>query len=206
MTTIHYKAIGNGKVAFADGSGDDLEFMDTPTEPLAFYTGKAKGAKVYAGVGATFTGWFKDEACTKPVTSADGVWDRTDNSFRPNANIINADEITFYAKFETGSIVIKRENANPGQSFVYLITSEFGVSMYVTLQCNENGVGEVAVLEAALGTYTVTELEDWSWRHDGTQQTKSHQGADRKLVFEFSRPVDRDKWLNACGKISSKTG
>ena len=206
MTTIHYKAIGNGKVAFADGSGDDLEFMDTPTEPLAFYTGKAKGAKVYAGVGATFTGWFKDEACKIPVTEADGVWDRTDNSFRPNANIINADEITFYAKFETGSIVIKRENANPGQSFVYFIESASGVSMYVSLQCDENGVGQVVVLEAALGTYTVTELEDWSWRHDGTEQKKSHQGTDRELVFEFSGPVTEDKWLNACGKISSNTG
>ena len=202
MTTIYYKAIGNGKVAFADGSGD-LEFMDTPTEKLAFYTGKAKGAKVYAGVGATFTGWFKDEACTKPVTAADGVVG-ADNSFRPNANIIN-DDVTFYAKFETGSIVIKRENANPGQSFVYLITSS-DVSMYVSLQCDENGIGQVVVLEAALGTYTVTELEDWSWRHDGTTQEKSHQGTVRKLEFEFSGPVDRDKWLNACGKISSKTG
>jgi hypothetical protein len=206
MTTIYYKAIGNGKVAFADGSGDDLQFMDTPTEKLAFYTGKAKGAKVYAGVGATFTGWFKDEACKEPVTAKDGVWDRTDNSFRPNANIINADEITFYAKFETGSIVIKRENANPGQSFVYSITSASGVSMYISLQCDENGVGQVVVLEAALGTYTVTELEDWSWRHNGTTQTKSHQGTDRELVFEFSGPVDKDKWLNACGKISSNTG
>jgi hypothetical protein len=181
--------------------------MDTPTEQIAFYTGKAKGAKVYAGVGATFIGWFKDEACKEPVTAKDGVWDRTDNSFRPNANIINADEITFYAKFETGSIVIKRENANPGQSFVYFITSTTsGVSMYVSLQCDGNGIGEVAVLEAALGTYTVIELEDWSWRHDGTEQTKSHQGTERKLEFKFSGTVVKDKWLNACGKISSNTG
>jgi hypothetical protein len=205
MTTIHYKAIGNGKVAFADGSGDDLEYMDTPTEQIAFYTGKAKGAKVYAGVGATFTGWFKDEACKEPVTAKDGVWDRTDNSFRPNANIINED-VTFYAKFETGSIVIERKNANPGQSFVYLIKSASGMSMYISLQCDKTGVGQVVVLEAALGTYTVIELEDWSWRHDGTEQTKSHQGTERKLEFKFSGPVTNDKWLNACGKISSNTG
>jgi hypothetical protein len=78
--------------------------------------------------------------------------------------------------------------------------------MYISLQCDENGVGQVVVLEAALGTYTVTELKDWSWRHNGTTQEKSHQGTDRELVFEFSGPVVKDKWLNACGKISSNTG
>jgi hypothetical protein len=205
-TTIYYKAVGNGKVAFANvENDDDLNFVDTPTEELAFYTDEAIGAKVFAGTGATFVGWFKDEACTDKVTEADGVVDG--NSFKPNANIIEADEITFYAKFETGSIVIKRENANPGQSFVYLITSTTpGVSMYVSLQCDENGAGEVAVLEAALGTYTVTEQQDWSWRHEGATQTKSHEGSVKKLTFEFDSEVTKKQWLNGCGKISSNKG
>ena len=204
-TTIYYKAVGNGKVAFANVDNDaDLDFVDTPTEEIDYYTEKAIGAKVFVGKGANFLGWFKDEACTDKVTEADGVVDG--NSFIPNANIINADEITFYAKFETGSVVIERKNAEPGQTFVYLITSTTsGVSMYVTLQCDENGSGTVAILEAARGTYTVTELEDWSWRHDGETLIGSHQGDDKELKFTFDNTVKNDKWLNGCGDLSSNT-
>ena len=130
----------------------------------------------------------------------------SDNSFKPNANIINDTEITFYAKFETGSVVIERKNAEPGQTFVYLITSTTsGVSMYVTLQCDENGSGTVAILEAARGTYTVTELQDWSWRHVGETLTGSHQGDDKELKFTFDNTVKNDKWLNGCGELSSNT-
>ena len=204
-TTIYYKAVGNGKVAFANVDNDaDLDFVDTPTEEIDYYTEKAIGAKVFVGEGANFLGWFKNEACTDPVTPADGVVDG--NSFIPNANIINADKITFYAKFETGSVVIERKNAEPGQTFVYLITSTTsGVSMYVTLQCDENGSGTVAILEAARGTYTVTELQDWSWRHVGETLTGSHQGDENELKFTFDNTVKNDKWLNGCGDLSSNT-
>jgi hypothetical protein len=204
-TTIYYKAVGNGKVAFANVDNDaDLDFVDTPTEEIDFYTEKAIGAKVFVGEGATFKGWFKDEACTDKVTEADGVVDG--NSFIPNANIINRTEITFYAKFETGSVVINRKNAEPGQTFVYLITSTtYGVSIYVTLQCDENGSGTVAILEAARGTYTVTELQDWSWRHVGETLTGSHQGDNKELTFTFDNTVTHKSWLNGCGKLSSNT-
>ena len=195
MTTIYYKAVGNGKVAFNDQQGD-LEFSDIPTEKLGYYTAKARGAKVLCGDGATFKGWYKDEACTQLVTDADGVWNDKDNSFTPNANIISTDAITFYAKFETGTLVIERKNAAPGQSFVYCIESKSGnLKMYVTLKCDENGNGKVEISEVAAGEYTVTELEDWSWRHEGQEQTKKHEDGKKELKFEFSNSAN-NKWIN----------
>jgi hypothetical protein len=216
-TTIYYKAVGNGKVAFANVENDnDLNFVDTPTEEIDYYTEKAIGAKVFVGEGATFKGWFKDEACTDPVTKADGVVDG--NSFIPNANIINADEITFYAKFETGSVVIDRKNAEPGQTFVYNVqwSDSHGnkMNMYVSLKCDATGSGTVAILEASTaGTYTVTELKDWSWRYAvenagenaGKTLTGSHQGDKKELVFTFDNTVTNDKWLNSYGELSSNT-
>jgi hypothetical protein len=208
-TTIYYKAVGNGKVAFANVDNDaDLDFVDTPTEEIDFYTEKAIGAKVFVGEGATFKGWFKDEACTDKVTEADGVVDG--NSFIPNANIINDTEITFYAKFETGSVVIERKNAEPGQTFVYNVQwrDSHGneMNMYVSLKCDANGSGTVAILEASTaGTYTVTELKDWSWRYAGEELTGSHQGADKELVFTFDNTVTNNKWLNSYGELSSNT-
>ena len=212
ITTIYYKGVGNGKVAFANvDNDDDLNFVDTPSEPLAFYSGKAIGAKVFPGMGATFDGWYKDEACTVPVTPADGVVNTEDKSFKPNANIINADEITFYAKFVTGSILIKRTNAKPGQTFVYHIQWTTGdakntLDMYVTLKCDESGSGSVEILEmATAGTYTVTELNDWSWRHDGITKTGEHQGTNKKLTFEFDGPVKNNRWINGYLDYSSNT-
>ena len=207
QTTIKYVAVGNGKVAF----GGDNNYMDTPTETLAFYSGKATGADVSAGKGATFVGWFTDPACTKPVSVTDGVvgvnpdvTNSSENYFRPNANILNADEVTFYAKFETASITIEREDAMPNQAFIYHIQSGADTSaldMYVTLQCDENGKGKVEIFEMLLGTYTVTELDEWSWRHPDPAsqkwaQTHKLTDTDNSHTFEFSGdPTDMD-WLN----------
>jgi hypothetical protein len=218
-TTIYYKAVGHGKVAFNDPNITEdklLDYLDTPYEKIDYYSEKATGAKVFAGEGATFEGWFKDEACTDPVTKADGVVDG--NSFIPNANIINRTEITFYAKFETGSVVIDRKNAEPGQTFVYNVqwSDSHGneMNMYVSLKCDANGSGTVTILEASTaGTYTVTELKDWSWRYAvenagenaGKTLTGSHQGDKKELVFTFDNAVTNNKWLNSYGELSSNT-
>jgi hypothetical protein len=80
------------------------------------------------------------------------------------------------------------------------------MNMYVTLKCDANGSGTVAILEASTaGTYTVTELKDWSWRHDGKELTGSHQGDENELKFTFDNTVKNDKWLNGCGELSSNT-
>lgn len=204
VTKIYYKAVGNGKVRRQDTP--DGVFEDTPWEPLKFYSGQAFGANVHPGNGATFVGWYKDPACREQdrVTAADGVVS-ADGSFKPNANIINADEVTFYAKFETGSIVINRTGANAHQSFVYHITSkgENGkpLDMYVTLQCDATGAGSVTVLEVPLGqTYKVTECEDWSWRHTG--ETKSDTNGETKMKLEFAFDKGKKpKWLNGLAEL-----
>ena len=194
-TVIYYQGVGNGKIKL---NKTGATFEDTPSETLAFYSGKAIGCETHAGAGATFVGWYKDEACTDPVTAADGVWDKETGIFKPNANIINAETVTFYAKFETGSITINRENANPEQTFVYHIESTDGkVDMYVSLQCDENGKGSVEILEVPLQkTYTVTEIEDWSWRHPGAVKEDTNSNDKLHLVFDFTSGIDKNKWLN----------
>lgn len=195
---VTYEAVGNGKIKL-DKPGSVFE--DNPTELLDLYSGKSDGCSTHAGAGATFVGWFKDAACTDPVTAVDGVWE-TNGTFRPNANVIATETMKFYAKFETGSIVINRTGANPGQEFVYHIQSNDngtikGVDMYVTLKCDEAGNGSVSVLEVPVGnSYTVTECEDWSWRHTGSSSTQTNGDKNLKLVYDFSNPPNDEKWLN----------
>lgn len=203
--TISYEAVGNGKVAFI---GDTiLDFKDTPTETIKFYSEKAQGAGIHPGNGASFDGWYKDAACTEKVTDVDGFWDKDTNSFRPNANIINEEEITFYAKFVTGSIEINRTNAEPGQIFVYHIqstgTDVTPVDMYVTVQCDENGNGSTEIFEVPKANYVVTELSEWSWRYN-TVVSDSKPAGEGKVTFDFNGSMRADKiyWLNGFGEIA----
>ncbi len=207
MTTIYYKAIGNGKVALTG----QTDYADTPTEKLAFYSGKSKGVQIHKGAGAIFAGWFKDEACTDPVTATDGVVDPVTGTFKPNANIIKEDEVTFYAKFTTASIVIERENGEPGQSFVYHVTNnkegKDKVDFYLTIVCGEDKKGSAIITEVPAGDYTITEIPDWSWRFkDPVSQTVNVEAeADINYLEQtvtFTEDVDKPYWLSGLAEIA----
>ena len=203
-TTIYYKAVGKGKVELTTGGG----YQDIPSETLAFYSGQAVGAVQQAGKGATFVGWFTDPECKNPITAADGVYDETTKTFKPNANIINADSVTFYAKFDTGAIVINRENAFPGQIFVYRVqqTDENGnpiangAEFYVTVAPDENGKYSETIVDVPAGYYTVTEIGNWSWRHPPEQQRQLHPGTGEK-VYTFTEGANQPDWLSGLSDI-----
>lgn len=210
QTVIEYKAVGNGKVAFIGVGGSDLDYVDTPTETLAYYSGKAKGAAVHPGSGASFVGWYKDEACTEEVKDIDGVWDKTTNTFKPNANILNAEKVTFYAKFVSGVITINRTNANPGQVFVYHVTGTDGLDIYVSVKCDEHGNGSTQIHEIIDSDYTVTEVTDFSWRYpdplnsgnDVIEKTITKTSPDSKpgdpieFIFDFNGGREHIYWVN----------
>ena len=201
MTQVFYQAVGNGKVALIGKT----DFADTPMETLAFYSGKAIGGAIHPGKNATFVGWFKDEACTEPVTAVDGVWNKEDNTFKPNANIISKEKVTFYAKFETGAIVIDRTDAEPGQVFVYHvqgtdITDGSNIGMYVTVECDATGNGSRTIYEVPSGNYTVTELLDWSWRYP-TETIGPTPAGTGEVTFPFGKESVQKYWLNGYSGI-----
>ena len=52
-----------------------------------------------------------------------------------------------------------------------------------------------------LGTYTVTELDEWSWRHPDSsnqhwQQTHKLTATDNSHTFQFSGAYTDKEWLN----------
>ena len=162
--------------------------------------------------GYNFLGWYKDEACTQPVTAADGVFDRTTGSFKPNANVINTDTATFYALFETFTVSIERTNGEPGKTYMYdvVCTPADGsapFTMQVSVTCDANGYGKTDILEAPEGTYTATELNTWSWRHTETNAetgqilpdpTKSDTltEAKKQITLPFNSGMKIAQWLD----------
>lgn len=195
-TYISYKAVGNGKVALVGST----EYVDTPVEELDFYSGEAKGANVHAGSTAKYVGWYLDEACTQPVTEMYGVVDEETGFFKPNANLIETDTITFYAKFDTSSLVINRTNGEPGQTYVYRITGD-KLDMYVTVTCDESRTGSCQVSELQPGTYTVEEMDDWSWRYNNDEQYTATVEDKKQITYEFEKNIRSDYWLNGNSKV-----
>ena len=212
--TIKYEAVGKGSVALQDGT---LDYVSGTEETFAYYSGKPQGAKVQPGKDYIFAGWYLDKECTKPVDKNHGYVEG--DAFIPNKDRTITDnvlEVTYYAKFSIGSLQIIRENAEPGQVFVYKIEyktkndegNEETHEMYVTVVADENGKGSTEIIDAPFGVeYTVTQLNDWSWRHKDTEYSYSiqkphemteglHGSMNMTTVFEFNDSPTEEYWLN----------
>ena len=76
--------------------------------------------------------------------------------------------------------------------------------IYVSLTCGEDGKGEVDILELGAGTYTVTELKDYTWRYSKedsifVQEKQMPEPVDGKasnLIFVFTGERSNPYWVN----------
>ena len=220
--TFNYVAVGHGNVAL--NKGGTLEWKNTDSETLLYYSGTAKGAVPKADTNYTFAGWYLDEACTIPVDENHG-YVGANNEFVPNkAKTISDDvlEVTYYAKFSIGSLQIIRENAEPGQVFVYEITNKNdNKPLYVTVTIGEDGKGHTEIVGASFGAdvnigldYTVKELGEWSWRYGDAVKTQTHKqttglhgAVNMTTVFTFTEPENKLQWLsgNSPVKVNAYT-
>lgn len=81
------------------------------------------------------------------------------------------------------------------------------VDMYVTVQ----GDGTTTLAEMPVGSYTVTEMNEWSWRYsDAAAQTKDVMNPEETTAFTFTNSLDKTKtqWLDDEDGINNnfKTG
>lgn len=94
-------------------------------------------------------------------------------------------------------LIIDHNYAEESQIFVYEVkntTTNEIITVTVT------GNGTTTIHDLPFGEYTVTQKNDWSWRHgeDDETQTVNHQAADTTVVFEKSW---LDKWLGGCSNL-----
>lgn len=221
---INYVAVGNGLIAVQD---DNIMYEKSDSETFLFYSGKPQGVRQKPDENYTFAGWYLDEACTIPVDENHGYVD-VSGEFIPNkAKTIsdNVLEVTYYAKFSIGSLQIIREDAEPGQVFVYEVKDAYGNTMYVTVEIGSDGKGSTEIVNASFGNnnsgldYTVTQLNSWSWRYNSntTSVTKTHKettglhGAQNMTtVFRFPDDLESteqtsDYWLNGNSDVLTNT-
>ena len=183
-------------------------------------TGNFEGSVPTANEYYEFVGWFTDEACTQAVVTegenAVGTIDPNTKKFTPNkAKISATDKNRFYAKFElqAADFTISRENAtddDPDQVFVYEVKSnEEGSNLIITVTVVGNGSTTICGLP--LGNYTVTQLNNWSWRYSDSSVTIYHEGnPDTDGKFQGTTVVFDDResnsgWLSGNSSLVKNT-
>ncbi len=173
---------------------------------LAELSGTPKGSTPTASAGFSFVGWYKDKDCTQPV---DAGWVK-DSKLTPQktkdygGGVMGYEAKTYYAKFayDVFDLTVSKSGADAvdeNQTFIFLISGE-GVKMEVVV----HGNSRVTVKGLKVGTYTVTELTDWSWRYkpDEPQKTVSQTDAQQAAANQTAHTVNfvnkrtNSKWLN----------
>lgn len=190
---IKYEVVG------PDGCGTLDNYQDVQ---LKVTTGEVKGSAPTAADGFKFVGWYKDQNCTQLV---DADWvkgskltpDKTKNYGIDEAPVMGYEAATYYAKFEydvADLTITKRgwENIDEGQSFIFDVTGPNGYRKHVVI----NGNGSVIIKGLKIGTYTITEVTNWSWRYTANDDSQdiTLQPAQTNAVT-FTNIRSKGKWL-----------
>lgn len=198
-----------------------IEYVAVPPEggtlSLSLETVKGNdtpvGSTPAANENYEFKGWYLDEACTKPVTDEYGTVDEN-NKLVPKTTLLHPNKADdrrniFYAKFDplAGDFTIQRNLATdePGdekeQVFVYEVrcTDEGKDDFVITVTITGNGT--VTIHDLPLGTYTVTQKNNWSWRYtDDKPQTEVQHNSATGIAVEFNKEEANVYWLNGNSK------
>ena len=189
---IKYEVVG------PDGCGTLDNYQNNTVKVI---DGTPEGSTPTASAGFKFVGWYKDKDCTQPV---DAAW-IADNKLTPQktANLGNDvkgyEAATYYAKFEydLADLIISKtgcEDIDETQSFLFKVEGE-GFSTTVAIKGNTS----VKITGLKVGTYTVTEITDWSWRYTNKDYVKSADITPTKpddvYTFNFANTRSITKWL-----------
>ncbi len=169
---------------------------------LKVMTGTPKGSTPTANPGFKFVGWYSDKDCVMDVAG------KIPNAVNPETNKLTPQkrtdgyhyEWTYYAKFEpdVADLTITKQGyqeIDEGQSFIFKVTGGDlpAGGMDVVIQGN----GSVTIKGLKIGTYTVTEVTNWSWRYkaESNSQSIGLKPAMSNTV-NFTNTRSNGKWLD----------
>ena len=172
--------------------------VNPSSETVSFLDEIAQGSTATpSSANYNFVGWYSDAACVNSVG--------TNNTYVPTKPTSGWTDVTYYAKFELAVAdltITKKVNgglntADVNQSFMFNVTGgPNNINMTVVI----NGVGSITIKDLLIGTYTVTELTDWSWRYtpispQGGSKSITLNAKDNEVKFENERKTP-GLWLD----------
>jgi len=179
------------------------------------------GSVPTANPGWKFEGWYINEECTVAVCDSNGTVENGTNKFVPlKSGLSETESNIFYAKFvpDVAPLTIVRKNpCDTDQAYVYKISwqneDDQTESITVTISDfvkdeNDEWVGSVTVQNLTLGKeYTVTQINDWSWRNNDSPIEITHEGNPNAegilqgTTVTFSETETKPKWLNGLSSL-----
>ena len=197
VKTFYYteKTVEIKYVPVGPAGAQNFGSVDPTSETVKIKTGTAAGSTPTAGDGFKFAGWYKDEACTEPVTGANWI---VGNVIKPQKENGMNIATTYYAKFEydVADLTITKEGcsaADQDQAFIFTITGPDGYRNQAVIKGN----GSVTIKGLKIGEYTIHEESGWSWRYScADQKVTLKGGADVINSVTMSNSRGNDKWLD----------
>ncbi len=202
VITFYYteKTVEIKYVPVGPAGAQNFGSVDSTSETVKIKTGTAAGSTPTAGDGFKFAGWYKDEACTEPVTGANWI---VGNVIKPQKENGMNIATTYYAKFEydVADLTITKEGcsaADQDQAFIFTIVGD-NYSNKVVIKGN----GSVTIKGLKIGEYTIHEESGWSWRYRCENQTVTLQpGVTNNVTMTNSRSTD--KWLDDNASVDNR--
>lgn len=192
-----------------DGCGTLDNYQESQ---LKVMTGEVKGSMPAVAEGFKFVGWYKDKDCTQPVdeswvTNSKLTPDKTKNYGTAEKPVMGYEAATYYAKFEydAADLTITKtgwKTIDENQSFIFKVVGD-GFEKKAVIKGNDS----VTIKGLKIGTYTITEVTDWSWRYtpDEIGKTITLQPAQTNEVT-FANTRANDKWLGGDAYSQNKFG
>ena len=158
-----------------------------------------RGSVPTAKSGYTFVGWYQDAACTIPVGEKGTVNDATGKLTPERSKLLPAPQTNvFYARFKAvyGNVTITREakedESNGVGTYVYRLTSKDNPAYVVEVTVPAGR--STTVYDLPCGSYTVEQVNSWSWRYaDGAQTVEIERDQTRTVTFDGT--AVKKKWL-----------
>ena len=203
VITFYYteKTVEIKYVPVGPAGAQNFGSVDPTSETVKIKTGTAAGSTPTAGDGFKFAGWYKDEACTEPVTGANWI---VGNVIKPQKENGMNIATTYYAKFEydVADLTITKEGcsaADQDQAFIFTIAGPEGYSNQIVIKGNDS----VTIKGLKIGEYTIHEESGWSWRYSCKDQTVTLQpGVTNNVTMTNSRGTD--KWLDDNASVDNR--
>ena len=158
-----------------------------------------EGATPAAKSGYTFDGWYQNAECTIPVGEKGKVDDATGKLKPERSELLPAPQTNvFYARFKAvyGNVTIERkateDESNGDGTYVYRLTSKDNPAYVVEVTVPKGG--STTVYDLPCGSYTVEQVNSWSWRYaDGAQTVTVEDGKTETVTFAGA--AVKKKWL-----------
>lgn len=147
------------------------------SENVLAVDGRLNGSSPIVYSGYRFIGWYADQECTVPVNPE--FLDSATNTLTPTKpeGTVWVDGTAFYALFEadTSELTIITSGISDGdQALIFRVQGVEGSrTQKIDLTVSVIGNGSTTIVGLPIGSYTVTEITDWSWRYSEENAVRS---------------------------------